>query len=164
MQRLISPILASVILPGIILPGIILPGMILLGIIAGFTPTAMAQVDAQQAYSQAKTSYEADSFEQARDLAQQASETDPENPEVFLLLGKAHYQLGELDEAMAAWRRTLQLAPEQPYAKQMLAVLQDQAAEIDVRIKLADHPVDFAREDIHMAIRYGRGEWAGLDI
>ncbi len=36
--------------------------------------------------------------------------------------------------------------------------------EIDVRITTADHPVDFAREDIHMAIRYGRGEWAGLDI
>ena len=54
-------------------------------------------------------------------MARKATQTDPKNPEAFLLLGKAHYQLGELDEAIAAWQRTLKLAPEEPFADRMLA-------------------------------------------
>ena len=72
---------------------------------------AQALTDAQQAFQGAKTAYDELRFSEARDLAQKASETDPKNPDVFLLLGKAHYQLGELDEAMAAWKQTLVLAP-----------------------------------------------------
>ncbi|MBN2477177.1 MAG: tetratricopeptide repeat protein [Pirellulales bacterium] len=102
------------------------------------TSPASAQADAGQAYQDAKAAYEAGQFGQARDSAQKASETDPDNPEVYLLLGKAHYQLGELDEAITAWKRTLALAPEQPYAKQMLDVLRGQAAAIDVRIRLIE--------------------------
>ncbi len=75
------------------------------------------------------------SFSEARDLAQKASETDPKNPDVFLLLGKAHYQLGELDEAMAAWNQTLALAPKESFAKKMLEVLQSRRKDVDSRIR-----------------------------
>ena len=34
--------------------------------------------------------------------------------------------------------------------------------DIDVRIATANHLVDFARDDVDMAVRYGRGEWPGL--
>lgn len=34
--------------------------------------------------------------------------------------------------------------------------------EIDVRITPSDHLVDFGREEVDMAIRYGRGDWPGL--
>ncbi len=34
--------------------------------------------------------------------------------------------------------------------------------EIDVRLSASDHLVDFAREDVDLAIRYGRGGWPGL--
>ncbi len=101
-------------------------------------PAAMAQSDAADAYAQAKTALEAGQFAAARDLAQKAAETDVDNPEVFLLLGKTHYQLGDVDEAIAAWKKTLKLAPQQPYAKQMLATLQGQAAKVDVRIRLIE--------------------------
>ncbi|MEE8248257.1 MAG: transcriptional regulator GcvA [Alphaproteobacteria bacterium] len=35
-------------------------------------------------------------------------------------------------------------------------------ADIEVRLTASDHLVDFAREDVDIAIRYGRGEWPGL--
>lgn len=36
-------------------------------------------------------------------------------------------------------------------------------ADIDVRITTANHLVDFARDDVDLAVRYGRGQWPGLD-
>jgi tetratricopeptide (TPR) repeat protein len=119
MQRLICPILS-------------------LAVIAVAASVTFAQADAQQAYQKAQAAYEAGKFAEARDLAKTASQTDPKNPEVFLLLGKAHYQLGELDEAMAAWQRTLKLAPEEPFAKRMLDALRGEAAEADVRVRLIE--------------------------
>jgi len=105
---------------------------------AAAASSALAQADAQQAFQGAKAAYAAEKFTEARDLARQASQTDPRNPEVFLLLGKAHYQLGELDEAIAAWQQTLKLAPEEPYAAKMLAVLRGEAADIDTRLALIE--------------------------
>ncbi|MGD0899900.1 MAG: tetratricopeptide repeat protein, partial [Thermoguttaceae bacterium] len=104
---------------------------------AAVSPTA-AQVDAQAAYQQAKAAYQAARFAEARDLATKATETDPKNPEVFLLLGKALYQLGELDDALAAWKRTLALAPQEPFAAKMLEVLQARRADTQTRIKLVE--------------------------
>ncbi len=100
--------------------------------------SAFAQADAQQSYQQAKAALEAGQFTEARDLAQKAAETDPDNAEVHLLLGRAHYQLGELDEAIAAWKRTLQLAPQQSFAIKMLAALRGETVEIDARIKFVE--------------------------
>ena len=37
-------------------------------------------------------------------------------------------------------------------------------ADIDVRISASERLVDFAREDVDVAIRYGRGNWPGLRI
>ena len=83
-----------------------------------------AQADAQKAYQDAKTAYQAGNFAEARDLAQKAAQTDAKNPEIFLLLGQAAYQLGQVDDAVAAWKQTLVLAPKEPFAARMLDVLQ----------------------------------------
>ena len=96
---------------------------------------AQALTDAQQAFQEARTAYDSLRFSEARDLAQKASETDAKNPDIFLLLGKAHYQLGELDEAMAAWNQTLVLAPKESFAKKMLEVLQSRRKDVDARIR-----------------------------
>ena len=109
-----------------------------MGLIGTTAPAALAQADAQAAFQQAKAAFQAGKFAEARDLAKKASETDAKNPEVFLLLGKAHYQLGELDEALVAWQRTLALAPEEPFAAKMLEVLRGQRAGADLRIKLVE--------------------------
>src|SRR3954467_2706243 len=36
--------------------------------------------------------------------------------------------------------------------------------EIDLRVSAAMHHVDFAREDVDLAVRHGDGAWPGLDV
>jgi len=36
--------------------------------------------------------------------------------------------------------------------------------EIDLRVSATAHYIDFAREDVDLAIRHGDGNWAGLDV
>jgi LysR family glycine cleavage system transcriptional activator len=36
--------------------------------------------------------------------------------------------------------------------------------EIDLRVSAAAHRVDFAREDVDVAVRHGDGKWPGLDV
>ncbi|MHC4405135.1 MAG: tetratricopeptide repeat protein [Planctomycetota bacterium] len=108
------------------------------GVMTALASQVLAQADAQQAFQAAKAAFEAGSFTEARDLAEKASQTDTENPEVFLLLGRAHYQLGELDDAIKAWSRTLALAPEEPYAAKMLDALKAERADVDARIRLVE--------------------------
>jgi LysR family transcriptional regulator, glycine cleavage system transcriptional activator len=43
-----------------------------------------------------------------------------------------------------------------------VAAFQDAHPGIEVRISASTHLVDFAREEIDMAVRYGRGAWPGL--
>ncbi|MDF3605744.1 LysR substrate-binding domain-containing protein [Paracoccus sp. DMF-8] len=44
-----------------------------------------------------------------------------------------------------------------------LDLFQMQHPELTVRLETTDRSVDFSREDIDVAIRYGRGEWPGLE-
>ena len=43
-----------------------------------------------------------------------------------------------------------------------VAAFQDANPGIEVRITTSSHLVDFQREDVDMAVRYGRGSWPGL--
>ena len=43
-----------------------------------------------------------------------------------------------------------------------VAAFQDANPGIEVRITTSSHLVDFRREDVDMAVRYGRGHWPGL--
>jgi len=100
--------------------------------------TAWAQADAEQLYKAAQAAYQAGQFAEAAEQAERASKTDNRNPEVFLLLGKARYQLGQVDEAIAAWKQTLALAPQEPFAKRMLDALQGGQRDVDTRIALVE--------------------------
>jgi thioredoxin-like negative regulator of GroEL len=59
-----------------------------------FTAELQAQSDAETSLKIAREAFAAEQYTQARDAAQQASQTDAGNPDIFLLLGKAHLQLG----------------------------------------------------------------------
>jgi LysR family transcriptional regulator, glycine cleavage system transcriptional activator len=37
-------------------------------------------------------------------------------------------------------------------------------SDIDLRVSATMHHVDFAREDVDLAVRHGDGNWAGLDV
>src|SRR5687768_2490393 len=96
-----------------------------------------AQADAKASYEEGKKAYDAGLYEQARTHFTAASTTDTKNPEVFLWLGKASYQLGMVDEAIAAWQTTLTLAPNEPYATKMLATLRGQG-NVESSLALVD--------------------------
>ena len=106
--------------------------------LAAAPSVAMAQAEAAKAFTDGKAAYEKGDFDKARELLTKASQTDVRNPEVFLWLGKAHYQSGQVDEAMAAWTRTLRLAPNEPYAKKMLQALRGQLVEADAKVRLIE--------------------------
>ncbi|MCC6781515.1 MAG: tetratricopeptide repeat protein [Planctomycetes bacterium] len=82
-----------------------------------------AEQEAAEQFRQARAAYDAERFEAARDGFTRAAQTDPRNPEVFLWLGRAQYALAELDQALAAFRRALELAPGEPFATRMVAAL-----------------------------------------
>ena len=97
---------------------------------------ARAQTEAELAYGNAKLLFEKGDWAQARDLLVAASQTDDKNPDIVVLLGKAEYQLGNVEKAMEAWRRTLQLAPKHAYARRMIDALSGQAMDVDVRLRI----------------------------
>jgi len=109
---------------------------VLCGCFLAATP-AFAQTEAERAYEQARAAFAEENFEQARDLLKTAVQTDAKNPDIFLLLGKSHYQLGEIEEAIAAWRKVLQLAPGHEYAKRMVETLTDQRKLAETRLATA---------------------------
>ena len=99
---------------------------------------ALGQADAKDDIEAAKKAFKEQNYEKARDLFKRASQTDVKNPEVFVWLGRAHYQLGELDKAIAAWTKARALAPKQPYATKMLDALRAQLVEADTTIRLIE--------------------------
>jgi len=110
-----------------------LTGCLLLSSAAGL----QAQSDAETSLARARKAYQAERFDEARNFARAASQTDRKNPDVWLLLGKAHFQLGEVDQALASWRTLLKLAPTHEYAQRMVAALEGRVTSVDNRIQLA---------------------------
>ncbi len=47
---------------------------------------------------------------------------------------------------------------------QRLGRFAESHAGIDLRVSATAHHVDFAREDVDLAVRHGDGDWAGLDV
>ncbi|MHC4716498.1 MAG: tetratricopeptide repeat protein, partial [Planctomycetota bacterium] len=107
-------------------------------LLTGASSAAWAQADAKAAFDAGKAAYAKGDFEKAREQFERASKTDVRNPEVFLWLGRSHHQLGQVNDAVAAWTRTLALAPNEPYAKKMLDALRGQLAKIDTKIRLIE--------------------------
>ncbi|QOV91111.1 tetratricopeptide repeat protein [Humisphaera borealis] len=104
----------------------------------GMPAISSGQEVAGAAFKDGVTAFNAGQFDKARELFATASQTDNKNPEVYLWLGKAEYQLGQVDAAVAAWQKTSVLAPNEPYAKQMLKVLTGQKASADTTLSIIE--------------------------
>ena len=111
---------------------------VVVGFLTIISTPAHAQSDAEIALGNARKAFAAEQYEQARDLLITAAQTDAKNPDIHLLLGKSHYQLGDIKQAMLAWQTTLRFAPEQAYAKRMLARLKGEAVDAKTRLALAE--------------------------
>lgn len=62
-------------------------------------------------------------------LLDMANELNPDNTRVLFTMARAHEQIGNGDEAMAAWRKLVELNPENPFFAQQLAKLKGEGAE-----------------------------------
>ncbi len=129
--------------------------ILLTAVIGASSPGVLAQADAEAAFEQAKTVYADGQLTQARDLLLKASQTDTRNPEVFLWLGKAEYQLGAVEKAIAAWTKTLKLAPDEPYASKMLKTLRGQLVDVDTSISLIE---TMLRDKLHSSVKVACSE------
>ena len=116
--------------------------VILTGAILIAPCVALAQADAQEAFDAGRAAFDEQNFAAARDLFARAAELDANSASAFLWLGKAHYQLGDVDQAIAAWTRTLELAPDESYSAAMLEALRGQRVEADTAIRLIETLVD----------------------
>src|SRR5207253_11457293 len=119
-----------------------LAGAAIFAAVLGAAPAVWGQTDAAVAYQQGKTAYQAGEFDKARQLFTQASQTDTKNAEVFLWLGKAEYQLGHVNEAVTAWKTTLALAPNEPYAAGMVKALQGETADVQTTLAVVEAVVE----------------------
>ena len=124
--------------------------LIVASLAAGAVLAAPAPAWGQNTLEAGRKAYLAGQYERARDQLEMASRRTPTDPEVFLWLGKAHYQLGQLSGAMAAWRQTLKLAPNEPYAGKMLTALRAEVDDVDVRIMLLEQMLAV---NLHQGVR-----------
>jgi len=111
---------------------------ILTGLVLVAPCAALAQASASEAFEAGQAAFDQQDFAEARDLFARATELAPDDAGAFLWLGKAHYQLGEVRQAIAAWTRTLEISPEESYSAAMLEALRGQKAEADTRIRLIE--------------------------
>jgi len=51
-----------------------------------------------------------------------------------------------------------------PWLVHRLGRFAEAHSDIDLRVSATMHHVDFAREEVDLAVRHGDGNWAGLDV
>lgn len=117
-------------------------GLFLGGILLIPVSPVWSQSDAEMALQNARTAFAADDYESALKLAQQAAQTDSNNPDVHLLIGKSAYQLGQLNAALTAWRQVLKLAPDHVYARNMVSALEGRLTDTGLRLQLVQQLLD----------------------
>jgi Flp pilus assembly protein TadD len=65
----------------------------------------------ERLFSRGQRALSARDFRRALELLREAIETDPGYAHIYMYLGRAHAELGNLDEAIAAIGRAVKLAP-----------------------------------------------------
>lgn len=68
------------------------------------------------------------SYSQAAEILNQATAVDPDNPDVYFYLGRAQRSTGRTGEAILAWQKYLELAPEGKLAATVRAELEKMMA------------------------------------
>jgi len=73
----------------------------------------------------------------------------PDNPVAQYNLGRAHYKIGEVEQARQAFEKAIQLRPDYVLARLALAELQVQRAEYDAALTTAQDILKFDRNNIN---------------
>jgi Flp pilus assembly protein TadD len=60
---------------------------------------------------------------EARSLAKKALAADPQRLDAYIYLGNAEQEAGKAEDARAAYKKYLELAPNGPFARELRAIL-----------------------------------------
>jgi tetratricopeptide (TPR) repeat protein len=104
------------------------------------TPAAMAANDKDASkqtvslYDQGVAAGQANDFQKALPLFEQALRNDPDNPDILNMLAHTQRKIGLIDEAVANYKKALQLRPKFPEAHEYLGEAYIQAALREVEV------------------------------
>src|SRR5580704_9363078 len=99
---------------------------------AASNPTASTQT--VSLYDQGLAASQANDFQKALPLFEQALRNDPNNPDVLNMLAHSQRKIGLIDESIANYNKALQLRPRFPEAREYLGEAYIQAALREVEI------------------------------
>lgn len=91
-------------------------------------PGERSRETAGSLYEQGQSLVDSEQYADARRIFEQLAVQEPENPEVLNLLAFTQRKTGDLDEALANYRRALELRPKFPEAREYLGEAYLQAA------------------------------------
>ena len=105
------------------------------------TPTAAMAANDKTAtpqtvslYDQGLAASQANDFQKALPLFEQALRNDPNNPDILNMLAHTQRKIGLLDESLANYKKALQLRPHFPEAHEYLGEAYIQAALLELQV------------------------------
>jgi tetratricopeptide (TPR) repeat protein len=105
------------------------------------TPTAAMAANDKTAtpqtvslYDQGLAASQANDFQKALPIFEQALRNDPNNPDILNMLAHTQRKIGLLDESLANYKKALQLRPHFPEAHEYLGEAYIQAALLELQV------------------------------
>jgi tetratricopeptide (TPR) repeat protein len=121
-----------------------------------FSTVAYAAQEAEQAFNDGRKAFNEENYEQARDFFLKAAETDAQNPEVHIWLGKTYLALGQIDNAVASWEKALELSPGNATLIARLNALKGTKIDADKRVDCLETLLD---EQMYSSVIERSQEW-----
>jgi tetratricopeptide (TPR) repeat protein len=103
---------------------------------AASNPTATPQT--VSLYDQGLAASQANDFQKALPLFEQALRNDPNNPDILNMLAHTQRKIGLLDESLANYKKALDLRPNFPEAHEYLGEAYIQAALLELQVLKSD--------------------------
>jgi len=85
-------------------------------------------------YDQGLAASQANDFQKALPIFEQALRNDPNNPDILNMLAHTQRKIGLLDESLANYKKALQLRPHFPEAHEYLGEAYIQAALLELQV------------------------------
>ncbi len=115
---------------------------------------AFCQEIAREEFNAGRKAFAEEKYDEALAHFLKARDTDAQNPEVHIWLGKTCLVLGRVDEAVKAWSKALKLAPANKALEERLKRLKGAVTDIDAEIGVVETLLE-ERLYVH-ALRKGR--------
>lgn len=117
---------------------------------------AYAAQEAEQAFNDGRKAFNEENYDQALTLFLKAAETDAQNPEVHIWLGKTYLAIGQVDNAIASWEKALELSPGNATLIARIDALKGTKVDAEKRVKCLEALLD---EQMYSTVIERSQEW-----